>query len=85
MDHSALLQHLKVFWSMVRVMFYTLPEITLLMIVGAAPLFLLVGRRNPSLLEKHAAPLVLLLLFPVAMLTAFSLADLPFDPNISFW
>lgn len=81
MDHSAMLQHLKVFWSMVRVIFYTLPEITLLMIVGAAPLFLYLLRRNPSLFEKHGAPLVLVLLFPVAMLTAFSLADLPFDPK----
>jgi hypothetical protein len=81
LDHSATLQHLKVFWSMVRTLFYTLPEITLLMIVGASPLFLLVTRRNASLLEKHAPPLVLLLLFPVAMLTAFSLADLPFEPK----
>jgi hypothetical protein len=81
MDHSAMLQHLKEFWSMIRVIFYTLPEVTLLMITGAAPLFLFVAHRNPSVLNKHAAPLVLLLLFPVAMLAAFSLADLPFEPK----
>ena len=81
MDHSALLQHLKVFWSMGRAIFYTLPEITLLMIVGAAPLFLLIARRNPSMLSNHAAPLFLVLLFPIAMMSAFALADLPFDPK----
>ena len=81
MDHSALLQHLKVFWSMVRAIFYTLPEITLLMITGAAPLFLFVARRDPSVLKAHAAPLFLVLLFPVAMLAAYSLADLPFEPK----
>jgi hypothetical protein len=81
MDHSALLQHLKVFWSMVRAIFYTLPEITLLMITGAAPLFLFVARRDPAILKTHAVPLFLVLLFPVAMLTAYSLADLPFEPK----
>ena len=81
MDHSALLQHLKMFWSMVRAIFYTLPEITLLVIVGAAPSFLLVTQANPSGRKRHAGPLVLLLLFPIGMLVAFSLADLPFDPK----
>lgn len=81
LDHSALLQHLKIFWSMVRAIFYTVPEITLLMITGAGPLFLFVARRNPLVFKQHAAPLFLLLLFPVAMLTAFSLADLPFEPK----
>ncbi|MBI5261255.1 MAG: hypothetical protein HY852_05485 [Bradyrhizobium sp.] len=81
MDHSALLQHLKMFWSMVRAIFYTLPEITLSMIVGAAPLFLVVVRKSPSLRAAHAAPLFLLLLFPVALLAVFSLADLPFEPK----
>jgi hypothetical protein len=81
MDHSAMLQHLKEFWSMIRVIFYTLPEITLVMIAGAAPLFLFMAHRNPSVLSKHAASLFLLLLFPVAMLAAFSLADLPFEPK----
>jgi hypothetical protein len=42
---------------------------------------LFVVRRSPSLLEKHAAPLVLVLLIPVGMLMAFSLGDLPFDPK----
>jgi hypothetical protein len=81
MDHSAMLQHLKVFWSMVRAIFYTLPEITLLMITAAAPLFLFVARRDPSVLRTHAAPLFLVLLFPVAMLAAYALADLPFEPK----
>jgi hypothetical protein len=81
MDHSPLLQHLKIFWSMVRAIFYTLPEITLVMIAGAAPLFLFVARRDPSVLKTHAAPLILVLLFPVAMLAAYSLADLPFEPK----
>ena len=81
MDHSAMLQHLKEFWSMARVIFYTLPEITLVMIVAAAPLFLFLAQRNQSVLDRHAAPLVLVLFFPVAMLSAFSFADLPFEPK----
>lgn len=81
MDHSAMLQHVKVFWSMVRAIFYTLPETTLLMIIGAAPLFLFVARKDASVLKTHAAPLFLVLLFPVALLVAFSLADLPFEPK----
>ncbi|MBR1092439.1 hypothetical protein JQ621_33765 [Bradyrhizobium manausense] len=81
MDHSAVLQHLKVFWSMVRAIFYTLPEITLLMIAGAAPLFVLVARKDPSVAKRHALPLFLVLLFPVAMLAAYALADLPFEPK----
>lgn len=81
LDHSAFLQHLKIFWSMVRAIFYTLPEVTLLLIVGAAPLFLLLARGNSSLREKYALALAMFLLFPVAMLAAFSLADLPFEPK----
>jgi hypothetical protein len=81
MDHSAMLQHLKVFWSMARVIFYTLPEITLVLIVAAAPLFLFLTQQNPSVFDRHAAPLLLVLFFPVAMLSAFSLADLPFEPK----
>lgn len=81
MDHSAMLQHLKEFWSMARVIFYTLPEITLVMIVAAAPLFLFLARRNRSVLDLHMIPLILVLFFPVAMLSAFSFADLPFEPK----
>jgi hypothetical protein len=58
-----------------------LAEITLLLIVGAAPLFLIVTRKDPLLLGRKAAPLILILLFPAAMLAAFSLADLPFEPK----
>lgn len=81
MDHSPMLQHLKVFWSMIRAIFYTLPELTLLMIVGAAPCLLAMSHANPSVFKQPAGTLFLMLIFPVALLTAYSMADLPFEPK----
>jgi len=81
LDHSAWVQHAKVFYSMARAIIYTLPEISVLMIVAAAPLFLVLARTNGRLFETQGAAFALLLLFPAAMLAAYSLADLPFDPK----
>ena len=81
LDGSPILQHIKVFWSMTRAIFYTLPEITLVLIVVAGPLFLLVARQKSVSNALHAGSIALLIFFPVAMLAAFALADLPFEPK----
>ena len=81
LDHSAMLQHAKILWSMVRSIVYTLPEISVVMIVGAAPLFLFLVRRRPALLDVHGTALALLAIFPVAPLAALSLVEMPLDPK----
>jgi|GEM_PF-2887728 hypothetical protein len=79
LDTSALVQHAKMFLSMVRVIFYTLPEVSILLIVSAAPIVLFSGGGTRSV--KRDIALILTLAFPVAMLLAFSLSDLPFEPK----
>jgi len=81
LDQSAWLQHLKIFFSMVRAIFYTLPETSVLMVVAAAPLFLALANKSRALLETHGIASVALLVFPAAMLAAYSLGDMPFAPN----
>lgn len=76
LDHSRWVQHLKIFYSMIRAIFYTLPEINVLMIVIAAPLSLWLAYKNRS-----GQTVLFLLLFPTGLLTAYSLADLPFTPH----
>jgi hypothetical protein len=79
LDHSAWMQHIKILYSMVRATFYTVPELIVLLIVGAAPLYLLLARKNR--VGRRDGAILLFLLFPAAMLTAYSLADIPFDPK----
>ena len=62
LDHSHWIQHLKIFYSMVHAIFYTLPEITILMIVVAAPLGIWLTHKNRS-----GQTALLLLLFPAAL------------------
>ncbi|UPJ41957.1 hypothetical protein IVB40_32555 [Bradyrhizobium sp. 40] len=81
LDHSAAIQHAKTFFSMARSIFYTLPEMSVLMILAAAPLFLFQRRRHPELFNPHAIAFTHLLLVPAAMLVGFSLADMPLDPK----
>jgi hypothetical protein len=73
LDHSAMVQGVKMFHSMARVIFYTLPEVFVVMIVGAAPLFLLLARAEPDNYAKHAGPFLLLLPIAVGLLVAYSL------------
>jgi hypothetical protein len=54
LDHNAWVQHAKIFYSMVRAIFYTLPEISILLIVLAAPLFLVLAYKQRRLFETHA-------------------------------
>ncbi|MDE5443676.1 hypothetical protein GWG65_19945 [Bradyrhizobium sp. CSA207] len=81
LDQSAWITHAKVLFSMIRVLFYTLPEITIFMIVTAVPLFLLLSRNNENLFKSHAATLLLLLAIPAATLLAYGVGDVPFDPK----
>lgn len=75
LDRSRWVQHLKIFYSMVRAIFYTLPEIIVLMIVLAAPLVIWLKK------ERSDQTALLLLMFSTAILTAYSLADTPFSPH----
>ena len=79
LDHSALIQSAKSFHSMVRVIFYTLPEVFVLMIIGSAPLFLHLAHAKPSFYAQQAGALLLLLLVPVSLLVAYSLAGVPVE------
>ncbi len=81
LDQSAWVTHAKVLFSMIRTLFYTLPEITIIMIVTAAPLFLFLSRNNEDLFRSHAATLLLLLAVPAATLLAYAIGDVPFDPK----
>jgi hypothetical protein len=81
LDKTAWIQHVKIFYSMVRAIFYTLPEIFVLMIVAAAPIFLIVKKQDRWVFAAHGTTFSLLLLFPSVMLVAYGLADLPFDPK----
>ena len=81
LDHSAWVTHIKIFYSMVRATAYTLPEISVLMIIVAIPTFLFLSGRNRHFFGSHATAFILLLLFPVAMLVGYSLADVPFEPK----
>jgi hypothetical protein len=81
LDRSAWMTHAKVLFSMIRTLFYTLPEITIIMIVTAAPLFLFLSRNNKDLFQSHAATLLLLLAVPTATLLAYAVSDVPFDPK----
>jgi hypothetical protein len=81
LDHSALVQYAKLLFSMVRSIVYTLPEITVLMVVAAAPLFLFLSRRRPELLVPDGGALALLSIFPTVLMTGLALAEMPLDPK----
>lgn len=81
LDHSALVQHAKVFFSMVRAIFYTSPEISVLLIAISAPTALVLARWRQKKLESDSIALLLLLVFPTAMMAAYALVDLPFGPQ----
>jgi hypothetical protein len=81
LDQSAWITHAKVLFGMIRTLFYTLPEITLVMIVTAAPLFLFLSRKDEHLFKSHAGTLLLLMAVPAATLLAYAIGDVPFDPK----
>jgi hypothetical protein len=81
LDHSALVQYAKLLFSMVRSIVYTLPEITVLMVVAAAPLFLFLSRRRPALLASDGGALALLSIFPTVLMAGLALAEMPLDPK----
>lgn len=81
LDRSALMTDAKLLFSMLRSIVYTLPEISVLMVVGAAPIFLLLARRKRELLEVHGAAFILLSIFPAALLLVLALVEVPLDPK----
>ncbi|MCK1359005.1 hypothetical protein [Bradyrhizobium sp. 199] len=81
MDQSAWITHAKVLFGIIRTLFYTIPEITVVMIATAAPLFLFLSRNDEHLFKSHAGTLLLLMAVPAATLLAYAIGDVPFDPK----